>query len=180
MALGEQRGEDDGARGQQRDREVADAGEASGHRDGVPEDRVVLQRQQTATSCAAHQPSKTSKLDAFRARVAEKVEQGLRITRILRDLNYYLADNVQAWTLGRDGAYTHCQRGEEPAAYGLCNDSTTQFGAVNVNQGPVCVDFGPLGEAGESKGGDVNFSCNSAVTQAGLINVNQGPVCIDF
>ncbi len=46
----------------------------------------LLQRQQPATSCAAHQPSKTSKLDAFRATVAEKVEQGLRITRILREI----------------------------------------------------------------------------------------------
>lgn len=80
---------------------------------------------------------------------------------------------------GLASANDYSERGEEPAAYGLCNDFTTQLGAVNVNQGPVCIDFGPLGEAGENKGGDVNFSCNSAVTQAGLINVNQGPVCID-
>ena len=47
----------------------------------------LLQRPtKPATSRAEHQPSKTSKLDAFRARVAEKVEQGLRITRILREI----------------------------------------------------------------------------------------------
>ncbi|MFE5733431.1 hypothetical protein [Streptomyces sp. NPDC056528] len=78
----------------------------------------------------------------------------------------------------------HLERGEESAPHGLCNDFTTQVGAVNVNQGPVCIDFGPLDEAGESKGGDdsgdMDFTCNAAVTQVGLINVNQGPVCIDF
>ncbi|MGA5638405.1 hypothetical protein ACPCTN_06665 [Streptomyces cinereoruber] len=75
----------------------------------------------------------------------------------------------------------HLERGEESAPYGLCNDFTTQVGAVNVNQGPVCIDFGPLDEAGESKGGgDMDLACNGAVTQVGLINVNQGPVCIEF
>ncbi|MFJ4341632.1 MULTISPECIES: hypothetical protein [unclassified Streptomyces] len=76
----------------------------------------------------------------------------------------------------------HLERGDESASYGVCNDLTTQIGAVNVNQGPVCIDFGSLEEAGESKGGDddMGFACNAAVTQVGLINVNQGPVCIDF
>ncbi|WP_411070598.1 hypothetical protein [Streptomyces sp. cmx-4-25] len=32
-------------------------------------------------------------------------------------------------------------RGEESSFYGQCNDFTTQIGAVNVNQGPVCIDF---------------------------------------
>jgi hypothetical protein len=83
---------------------------------------------------------------------------------------------------GIASADDHSGRGEGPAFHGQCNDFTTQLGAVNVNQGPVCVDFGPLEEAGEYKGGggDMNFDCNAAVTQAGLVNVNQGPVCIDF
>jgi polyphosphate kinase len=49
-----------------------------------------------------------------RVEIAFPVREQTHRERILRDLNYYLADNVQAWTLGRDGAYTHCQRGEEP------------------------------------------------------------------
>ncbi|MGW3387130.1 hypothetical protein [Streptomyces cinereoruber] len=35
----------------------------------------------------------------------------------------------------------HLERGEESASYGLCNDFTTQVGAVNVDQGPVCIEF---------------------------------------
>jgi len=31
----------------------------------------------------------------------------------VRDLNFYLADNTQAWSLGRDGRYTRCERGED-------------------------------------------------------------------
>ncbi|MFF6804014.1 hypothetical protein [Streptomyces sp. NPDC012616] len=83
---------------------------------------------------------------------------------------------------GIASANDHSERGEGPAPYGQCNDFTTQLGVVNVNEGPVCIDFGPLDEAGEKKGGggDVNFDCNAAVTQVGLVNVNQGPVCIDF
>jgi hypothetical protein len=79
-------------------------------------------------------------------------------------------------------ASDHFERGEGPAPYGQCNDFTTQFGAVNVNQGPVCIDFDSLDEAGEDKGGDDDrgFDCNAAVTQVGLVNANQGPVCIDF
>lgn len=34
------------------------------------------------------------------------------------------------------------ERGAGPASYGQCNDFTTQLGAVNVNQGPFCIDFG--------------------------------------
>ncbi|WP_051716195.1 hypothetical protein [Streptomyces bikiniensis] len=75
----------------------------------------------------------------------------------------------------------HLARGEESAPHGLCNDFTTQVGAVNVNQGPVCIDFGPLDEAGENRGGgEMDLTCNGAATQVGLINVNQGPVCIEF
>ncbi|MCX4997167.1 hypothetical protein OHA09_06005 [Streptomyces longwoodensis] len=38
----------------------------------------------------------------------------------------------------------HSQRGEGAAAsYEQCNDFTTQLGAVNVNQGPVCINFWP-------------------------------------
>ncbi|MGW9448648.1 hypothetical protein [Streptomyces sp. NPDC055632] len=84
---------------------------------------------------------------------------------------------------GIASADDHSGRGEEPSSYGQCNDFTTQVGAVNVNQGPVCIDFGSLYEEDENKGGDggdVNFNCNAAVTQVGLVNVNQGPVCIDF
>jgi hypothetical protein len=83
---------------------------------------------------------------------------------------------------GVASANDHSERGEGPALHGQCNDFTTQLGLVNVNQGPVCIDFGPLHEAGEVKGGggDMSFDCNSAVTQVGLVNVNQGPVCIDF
>ncbi|MEV7084032.1 hypothetical protein AB0N88_36680 [Streptomyces sp. NPDC093516] len=83
---------------------------------------------------------------------------------------------------GIASADDHSVRGEGPAVNGQCNDLTTQLGVVNVNQGPVCIDFGPLYEVGENKngGGNVNFNCNAAVTQVGVVNVNQGPVCIDF
>ena len=47
----------------------------------------LLQQRATPTSPRATQRSgKSSKLDAFRARVKEKVEQGLRVTRILREI----------------------------------------------------------------------------------------------
>ncbi|OQD52074.1 hypothetical protein BM536_036210 [Streptomyces phaeoluteigriseus] len=62
-----------------------------------------------------------------------------------------------------------------------CNDATNQFGAVNVNQGPVCIDFGSdNGEYKESSQNETSAACNSAVTQIGWVNVNQGPVCIRF
>ncbi|MET9932654.1 MULTISPECIES: hypothetical protein [unclassified Streptomyces] len=84
---------------------------------------------------------------------------------------------------GVASADDYSERGEEPTYYGQCNAAVTQIGAVNVNQGPVCIDFGPLYEEDENKGGgsgDMNFNCNTAVTQVGWVNVNQGPVCIDF
>jgi hypothetical protein len=83
---------------------------------------------------------------------------------------------------GIAAASDHSERGEGPALYGQCNDFTTQLGAVNLNQGPVCIDFGSSGEADENTGGDdgMGFNCNAGVTQVGLINLNQGPVCIRF
>lgn len=83
---------------------------------------------------------------------------------------------------GIASANDRSERSEEPSHYGQCNDFTTQAGAVNANQGPVCVDFGPLYDEHENKSGDgdMNFNCNAAVTQVGWVNANQGPVCIDF
>jgi polyphosphate kinase len=49
-----------------------------------------------------------------RVEIAFPVREQTHRDRILRDLHSYLADNSQAWTLGRDGTYTHCQRGNEP------------------------------------------------------------------
>jgi polyphosphate kinase len=49
-----------------------------------------------------------------RVEVAFPVREQTHRFRILRDLNFYLTDNSQAWSLGRDGSYTHCERGEEP------------------------------------------------------------------
>jgi polyphosphate kinase len=50
-----------------------------------------------------------------RVEVAFPVREQTHRERILRDLNFYLADNVQAWTLGLDGQYTRCQRGASAA-----------------------------------------------------------------
>lgn len=70
----------------------------------------LLQQRATPTSPgAAQRSSKTSKLDAFRARVKEKVEQGLRITRILREIRSdgytggrtILADHVRSLEVSR-------------------------------------------------------------------------------
>ncbi|MCZ4103515.1 MULTISPECIES: hypothetical protein [Streptomyces] len=68
-----------------------------------------------------------------------------------------------------------------------CNDASTQFGKVNYNQGPVCIDFGSedgrgqeMGRGTESDQDTMNAACNSAVTQFGKVNYNQGPVCIRF
>ncbi|MER6789352.1 hypothetical protein ABT330_32865 [Streptomyces sp. NPDC000658] len=68
-----------------------------------------------------------------------------------------------------------------------CNDFTTQEGLINVNQGPVCIDFGSAdggtqttGSADDDGAAQSTFSCNSFVEQQGLINVNEGPVCIEF
>jgi polyphosphate kinase len=48
-----------------------------------------------------------------RVEIAFPVREQTHRDRILRDLNFYLADNTQAWTLGRDGRYTRCERGAE-------------------------------------------------------------------
>jgi len=40
-----------------------------------------------------------------RVEIAFPVREQTHRNRILRDLNLYLADNAQAWTLGRDGRY---------------------------------------------------------------------------
>jgi polyphosphate kinase len=49
-----------------------------------------------------------------RVEIAFPVREQTHRERILRDLNYYLADNVQAWKLEKDGSYTRCKRAEEP------------------------------------------------------------------
>jgi polyphosphate kinase len=50
-----------------------------------------------------------------RVEVAFPVREETHRRRILRDLNSYMADNTQAWTLGRDGVYSRCVRGpQEP------------------------------------------------------------------
>src|SRR3954464_1923613 len=49
-----------------------------------------------------------------RVEVAFPVREETHRERILRDLNQYLADDTQAWALGRDGRYTQLQRGAEP------------------------------------------------------------------
>jgi polyphosphate kinase len=48
-----------------------------------------------------------------RVEVAFPVREQTHRDRILRDLNYYLADNTQSWVLGRDGQYTRCVRGDD-------------------------------------------------------------------
>ena len=49
-----------------------------------------------------------------RVEIAFPVREQTHRERILRDLNSYLADNMQAWSLGRDGRYTRCERGNDP------------------------------------------------------------------
>jgi polyphosphate kinase len=50
-----------------------------------------------------------------RVEIAFPVREETHRKRILRDLDSYLADNTQAWALGRDGAYTRCARSaQEP------------------------------------------------------------------
>lgn len=68
-----------------------------------------------------------------------------------------------------------------------CDDATTQFGAVNYNLGPVCIDFGSDDGRGEARGRAIqsdqdrkNAACNSDVSQFGAVNYNRGPVCIRF
>ncbi|HEV8442227.1 MAG TPA: polyphosphate kinase 1, partial [Steroidobacteraceae bacterium] len=50
-----------------------------------------------------------------RVEIAFPVREQTHRERILRDLNYYLADNMQAWTLGRDAGYVKCERGSDVA-----------------------------------------------------------------
>jgi polyphosphate kinase len=50
-----------------------------------------------------------------RVEIAFPVREKTHHDRILRDLDSYLSDNTQAWTLGRDGHYTRCARGNDPA-----------------------------------------------------------------
>ena len=50
-----------------------------------------------------------------RVEVAFPVREESHRERILRDLNSYLSDNTQAWSLERDGRYTRCVRGNDPA-----------------------------------------------------------------
>jgi polyphosphate kinase len=49
-----------------------------------------------------------------RVEIAFPVREKTHHDRILRDLELYLSDNTQAWTLGRDGHYTRCERGDDP------------------------------------------------------------------
>jgi polyphosphate kinase len=49
-----------------------------------------------------------------RVEIAFPVREQTHRKRILRDLEFYLADNTQAWTLARDGHYTRCERGNDP------------------------------------------------------------------
>jgi polyphosphate kinase len=50
-----------------------------------------------------------------RVEIAFPVREQTHRDRIVRDLNSYLSDNTQAWALGRDGHYSRCVRGEDPA-----------------------------------------------------------------
>jgi polyphosphate kinase len=50
-----------------------------------------------------------------RVEIAFPVREQTHRDRILRDLNFYLADNTQAWVLGRDGVYLRRERGESSA-----------------------------------------------------------------
>jgi polyphosphate kinase len=49
-----------------------------------------------------------------RVEIAFPVREETHRDRIVRDLNSYLSDNTQAWTLGRDGRYSRCVRGDDP------------------------------------------------------------------
>jgi polyphosphate kinase len=50
-----------------------------------------------------------------RVEIAFPVREQTHRARILRDLNYYLADNMQAWTLCRNASYAKCERGDDVA-----------------------------------------------------------------
>ena len=49
-----------------------------------------------------------------RVEIAFPVREQTHRERILRDLDSYLADNMQAWSLGRDGRYIRCERNNDP------------------------------------------------------------------
>lgn len=49
-----------------------------------------------------------------RVEVAFPISRDAHRARILRDLDFYLADNVQAWCLDKDGVYTRLTPGENP------------------------------------------------------------------
>ncbi|MEJ0086818.1 MAG: polyphosphate kinase 1 [Pseudomonadota bacterium] len=49
-----------------------------------------------------------------RVEIAFPVREQTHRDRILRDLNSYLSDNMQAWKLERDGSYSRCERGNDP------------------------------------------------------------------
>jgi polyphosphate kinase len=51
-----------------------------------------------------------------RVEIAFPVREQTHRERILRDLNFYMADNMHAWELGRDGMYTRRVRGAEDAS----------------------------------------------------------------
>lgn len=70
-----------------------------------------------------------------RVEIAFPVREQTHRERILRDLNYYIADNVQAWTLGRDGGYTRCRRGEEP----IRDAQASLLGRYAAGSAPVAV-----------------------------------------
>ena len=50
-----------------------------------------------------------------RVEIAFPVREDTHRERILRDLRSYIADNTQAWQLGRDGHYTRCVKGGDDA-----------------------------------------------------------------
>ena len=49
-----------------------------------------------------------------RVEIAFPVREKTHRDRIVRDLNSYLSDNTQAWSLARDGHYSRCARGDDP------------------------------------------------------------------
>jgi polyphosphate kinase len=49
-----------------------------------------------------------------RVEVAFPVREESHRKRILRDLDSYISDNTQAWSLERDGHYSRCVRGDAP------------------------------------------------------------------
>jgi polyphosphate kinase len=70
-----------------------------------------------------------------RVEIAFPVREQTHRNRILRDLNLYLADNSQAWALGRDGNYTRCGRGDEPP----CDAQGSLLGRYAAGSAPITV-----------------------------------------